>query len=231
MRIVHATALLCLLAACDSPGSSGSGTPPGDATVGAETTPQPGPSTDPSPTDPSPTDPSPTDPSPTDPSPTDPSPTDPGPAPDPCDGDWTLGSTFYHGDDLGTACVPDHAPQNCVTGDFIMFGDGECVCIAECADFVDMREGDKCASSASGDWTCQAIRATNPSANGGLYCVPEAWQLCTEAGSGPSPNPDPGAPDPSEPDPGSQCLAWGESCAFDSDCCSEDCDADFGTCN
>ena len=93
-----------------------------------------------------------------------------------CESDFALGETFYHGEDLGTACSPHNAPQNCRTGDFIMFDDtGECICIAACSRFTDVRLGDAC--TMDGSWTCQHIQATN--GNNGEYCVPNAWNLCT----------------------------------------------------
>ena len=93
-----------------------------------------------------------------------------------CEGDWSLGETFYRGESLGGACDPHNAPQNCATGDFIMFDDtGECICIAACSRFTDVSLGDPCTTD--GSWTCQHIQANG--GNNGEYCVPTRWNLCT----------------------------------------------------
>lgn len=98
-----------------------------------------------------------------------------------CDGNWTLGSTFYKSEDtsqLGQACNPDKAPKNCPDGLFIMFGDTqECICILNCSSMVNIKEGDNC--NTSGTWKCQKIKATNASGNSALACVPTKWNLCS----------------------------------------------------
>jgi len=99
-----------------------------------------------------------------------------------CEGNWTLGSTFYKSQDtkqLGQPCNPKGAPKNCPDGLFINFKDtGECICIVNCSAFSNIKKGDNCTKS--GSWKCMKIKATNASANSALACVPVKWGLCTE---------------------------------------------------
>ncbi len=96
-----------------------------------------------------------------------------------CFGDFTLGKTFYTSNDtkqLGMACNPTGAPKNCPDGDWIDFGAaGDCICIVSCA-ALGLTLGQSCTTD--GAWQCQAIQATNASANGGQFCVPTKWGLC-----------------------------------------------------
>ena len=98
-----------------------------------------------------------------------------------CEGNFTLGSTFYKSQDstqLGQPCDPKGAPKNCPDGLWINFADtGECLCIANCSAFQGIKLGDDCTKS--GSWKCMKIKATNASSNSAVACVPVKWKLCT----------------------------------------------------
>lgn len=97
-----------------------------------------------------------------------------------CEGNWTLGSTFFKSNDTtqtGVACSPNGAPKNCPDGYWITFLDtNECICLLSCA-AIGVSVGQACTKD--GAWTCQNIKATNASGNSGKMCVPVKWGLCT----------------------------------------------------
>ena len=98
-----------------------------------------------------------------------------------CAGNFSLGSTFFKSNDtkqIGLACNPSGAPKNCPDGHWFTFVDtGECICIVSCA-ALSVTLGQNCTTD--GAWKCSDIKATNASANGGQFCVPTKWGLCTK---------------------------------------------------
>lgn len=130
-----------------------------------------------------------------------------------CDGEWILGSTFYSGSGvtMGHACDQQPQPRNCLDGHFMIFPDGECICILSCAK-IQVQPGEAC--NAAGTWTCQDI-VSSDGAQSGRMCVANAWNICTADGTPP-------------PTGGGSCLANDTACGDPNDCCSLNCLA--GTC-
>ena len=155
-----------------------------------------------------------------------------------CDGDFSLGSTFYSDSSagIGHACSPEGNPQNCRDGWFAMFPDGGCYCVLGCGSLTDNRDGAPCTTD--GAWVCRHVLATNAGANEARICVPETWRLCLhpddrsggyggggggaqDAGSGGGGGRDAG---------GGECRPEGAPCTDDGQCCSTWCSLD-DTCN
>ena len=90
-----------------------------------------------------------------------------------CDGSWSLGSTPYTGEAFIERCDAN-PPQNCLTGNWITFDDGDCFCLPECAR-AGLSEGDACTND--GAVTCTRIE-NDAGSSSGVFCVPPEWNLC-----------------------------------------------------
>ena len=145
-----------------------------------------------------------------------------------CAGDWTLGSVPFTGDPtLGQAC-DGNPPKNCADGTYIMFGTGECVCIAMCSS-LGKEVGQSCTDN--GQWVCQDIEATNASMNSAKACVNKDWNLCTKGGGGGTTSTSGGGTTSTSggtsSTSGGSCAPSGSPCTFSDDCCSQDCSFDL----
>ena len=163
-----------------------------------------------------------------------------------CGGNFTLGSTFYKSNDttqVGAACSPDGAPKNCPDGYWITLKDSNsCVCIVSCSAFSTPKKvGEAC--NTSGSWVCQDITNFAGSSKG-KFCVAKSWGLCQLGGgssgsSGSSGGTSGGSSSgggssgggSSSSSGGTDCLKAGADCEVNSECCSNSCDADFGSCD
>ncbi len=90
-----------------------------------------------------------------------------------CDGDWYLGSVPFTGDSFIETC-DDNPPRTCLTGNYIVFGDGECFCLPECSQ-AGLSEGEDCTND--GSVTCTQIE-NDEGTSSGVFCVPPQWGLC-----------------------------------------------------
>lgn len=90
-----------------------------------------------------------------------------------CDGGWYLGSVPFVGETFIGAC-DGNPPSNCLTGNYIVFDDGECLCLPECGQ-AGLSEGDACTDD--GSVTCTRIE-NDEGTSSGVFCAPPEWGLC-----------------------------------------------------
>jgi len=131
-----------------------------------------------------------------------------------CNGNWSLGSTFYTDSSAGIGHECSKGFKNCRDGSFIQFPDGRCVCLLKCSSLVNAKLGKNCTKS--GIWKCRHIQATNDDKNQGKVCVKDEWNLCQAGGTQPGTNP--------PQNPGKTCKDIGAACSDDEECCSDSCD-------
>ncbi|MBM4345129.1 MAG: hypothetical protein FJ100_17295 [Deltaproteobacteria bacterium] len=146
-----------------------------------------------------------------------------------------MSTPFSSGDtsQIGAKC-DGSVPKNCPKGESIKFSDtGECICIIGCGHFNPaIPVGGDC--SKDGKWKCLEIVSTNGS-NKMKACVNTTWNLChtgAASGSGGSDAGSTGSDTTSPPKDtaGPTCKQAGASCEVNSECCSKQCDPDFGDC-